>query len=73
MTYIYIVKEHGDDYHGCRLVSAHSEREAAKSEQAWLECNQVPCSDCGHTYFYSVNKIKLDEKESDNGRKVSDC
>jgi len=56
---IWLITEHGDDYHGTRAVCAYKNEGVARKEAYWLEENQDPCHDCGHRYCYTVSEIEL--------------
>lgn len=54
---IYLVMEHGDDYHGSRPVCYCVSQAAAKKKAEDLRSKQVPCQECDHTYSYCVYDV----------------
>lgn len=58
---IYLVHECGDDYHGSRIASAFTDKTVAKNKCKELDANQEPCGDCGFTYYYTIEEIKVTE------------
>lgn len=70
-SYVWIVEELGDDYHGSRSVRAFSAETAAKQFAAIKDQNQpTKCGDfgyckihnpdCTHKFYYCVRKLEFE-------------
>lgn len=61
---VYVVMEHGDDYHGTCPVCVFSDEDAAKAYARDCDLNQVPgcgLETCDHRYSYVVHKIPMED------------
>ena len=59
---IYILEANGDDYHGSYVVKAYNSRGLAEIAKTNAEREQEPCAECGHTHFYTISEIELEEE-----------
>ena len=64
MNEVWCIVECGDDYHGSRIMKFfYTCEQEARDESDRMEREQVPCKDCGFTYFYYVHKLIREENE----------
>ena len=59
MPEVFILVEHGDDYHGSRTVKAFRSRRGAEDARRELAARALPCDDCGHVFSHSVHALEL--------------
>jgi len=61
---VYVIKEHGDNYHGSRIMPVcYLSYEQARVVAERLEQTQDPCPhDCGHRYWYTVTELTVSDE-----------